>query len=776
MSAAARTAAATCPRSADAGARDAPAGIIPLTTDSMTLSPGVRLGPYEILAPLGRGGMGEVYRARDTRVDRAVALKVLPEEFFESEERRARFEREARMLASLNHPGIATLYSFEEIAGRRVLAMELVEGNDLATRISSGPLSLEEVCSCARQIADALAAAHEMGIVHRDLKPANVKMTPGGRVKLLDFGLAKRAGEPSAGSEDATATAALSEAGAVMGTVPYMSPEQVSGRALDARSDLFSLGIVLYEMASGRRPFAGDSTAELASAILRDTPPPVGQARADLPGDLADAITRCLEKDPQRRIRSARDFLTALDAPARAERAAVSIAVLPFADVSSAKDQEYLCEGMAEEIMNALVGAGIRVAARTSTFRAARMGEDLAAVARVLSVGHVLDGSVRTAGPRIRVTARLTDAATGFQVWSKTFDRELVDVFAVQDEIAAGVLEAVRSRLGAEPATLPARRQVRNLEAYQHYLMGRHLRFTKNDHGSALLSFERAVALDPSHGPSWVGLADIHVLAAAYGVRPSAEANAAAKVELATAERLQGETGDACYVEGMIAFGERRWADADRALARAIRIEPGNVQARCWTAMLYSTRGRTEAALEALERAREIDPVAPYPYAMTGFCLLNLRRAPDAAGFAGQALAFDEDNLLALWVSGAADVSGGRADRAISRLERAAERARTNPFTQGTLGWALAAAGRTADARSVMEALHRGAVPGATVLSEAWLLAALGDADGAFEVLRRACDEKQLLVPFIGLPGFDPLRADPRFAATIATLGLPAAR
>ncbi|HEX7616692.1 MAG TPA: protein kinase [Thermoanaerobaculia bacterium] len=742
----------------------------------MTLSPGSQLGPYEILSPLGRGGMGEVWRATDTRVDRAVALKVLPEEFFESEERRGRFGREAKLLASLNHPGIATLYSFEEIVGRHVLAMELVEGDDLATRISSGPLSPEEIHSFALQIAEALAAAHEKGIVHRDLKPANVRLTSGGRVKLLDFGLAKRADEPSAGSEDATATAALSEAGAVMGTVPYMSPEQVSGRPLDARSDLFSLGIVLYEMASGRRPFAGGSTAELASAILRDPPPPVGRVRADLPEELAEAIGRCLEKNPQDRFSSARDFLAALDAPRRAALAPVSIAVLPFADMSSAKDQEYLCEGMAEEIMNALVGAGIRVAARMSTFRAARQGEDLAAVARVLNVGHVLDGSVRTAGSRIRVTARLTDAATGFQVWSEKFDRELVDVFAVQDEIAAGVVEAVRSRLGAEPAALQARRQVRNLEAYQHYLMGRHLRFTKNDHGSALLSFERAVALDPSHGPSWVGLADIHVLAAAYGMRPSGEANAAAKAELATAARLQGETGDACYVEGMIAFSERRWADADRAMARAIRIEPGNVQARCWSAMLHSTRGRTEAAIEALERAREIDPIAPYPYAMTGFCLLNLRRASDAARFAGQALAFDEDNLLALWVSGAADVSGGRFDQAISRLERAAVRARTNPFTQGTLGWALASAGRTGDARSVLEALHSGAVLGATVLSEAWLLAALGDPDGAFEALRRACDEKQLLVPFIGLPGFDPLRADPRFAAIVERLGLPAGR
>ncbi|MBK9063647.1 MAG: protein kinase [Acidobacteria bacterium] len=747
----------------------------------MTLSPGSRLGPYEILAPLGKGGMGEVWRARDPRLARDVAIKVLPEEFFEGEERRQRFEREARLLAALNHPGIAAIYSFEEIpsfsssSSRHLLVMELVEGDDLARKISSGPLPLEEIRSYARQIAEALAAAHEKGIVHRDLKPANVRLTSGGRVKLLDFGLAKRTDEPKVGSEDATATAALSEAGAVMGTVPYMSPEQVSGRPLDARTDLFSLGIVLYEMASGRRPFAGGSSAELASAILRDTPPPVGRVRADMPEDLAALIGRCLEKDPRDRVPSARDVLAALDAPRRAEPAPVSIAVLPFSDMSASKDQEYLCEGMAEEIMNALVGAGIRVAARTSSFRAGRQGEDIPAIVRALNVGHVLEGSVRTAGARMRVTARLTDAASGFQVWSQTFDRDAADIFAVQDEIAAGVVDAVRSRLTPGQTAPQPRSQLKNLEAYQHYLMGRHLRFTKNDHGSALLSLERAVALDPSHGPSWVGLADIHVLAAAYGLRPSVEANAQAKAELATAERLQGETGDARYVEGMIAFCERRWADADRAMARALQIEPGNVQAHCWSAMLHSFRGRVEEAIAALDRAREIDPLAPYPYAMTGFCLLNLRRAADAGRLADQALAFDEDNLLALWVSGAAEVSMGQFDRAVSRLERAAARARANPFTQGTLGWALAAAGRTGEARSVLEALRAGAVPGATVLSEAWLLAALDDTDSAFEALRRACDEKQLLVPFTGMPGLDPLRADTRFAAFVERLGLPAA-
>jgi len=1185
----------------------------------VALAPGTRLGPYEILEPLGAGGMGEVYRARDPRIDRTVALKVLPEVFFEDEERRARFGREARTLASLNHPGIAVLYSFEEVPGpssssgssstRHLLVMELVEGEGLDQKIAAGPLPLEETVSYARQIAEALAAAHEKGIVHRDLKPANVVVMKDGRAKILGFGLAKVAGSGDSAKADTTLpTDMKTREGVVMGTVPYMSPEQVSGRPLDHRTDIFSLGVILYEMATGQRPFQGDSPAELISSILRDTPRPPGELRKGLPGNLERMVQRCLEKSAADRVQSARQILDGLrdltaEAPATptaaapasrpapaadsgaaradegfwvavlpfkssgssaeltalaealseeiitglsrfsylrvisrsstsryanaavdvravgkeigaryvmegslrqagtklrlavqlvdaasgahlwaenfertfspetvfelqddlvprivstvadmygvlprsmsealrgkadeelspheavlsafaymervtpeeharvrrileravsiapnqsdawamlanlyweehahglnplpdplgralaasrraveaapsnnlahyalastlffqkdhlafrlaAERAielnrmdasvaayignliaysgdwergcalvesamqlnprhpgwywfvnfndayrrrdyqgalgftlkinlpgnfythaviamcygqlgmreaartalqellairpdfaktareefgrwfddlafiehqldglrkaglevpssaradpavkpaaAVTIAVLPFTDMSLAKDQEYLCEGMAEEIMNALVGiGGIRVASRTSAFQARRQGADLPVIGKLLSVGQVLEGSVRTAGDRLRVTAQLTDVASGFQLWSERFDRKAEDVFAVQDEIAAGVVEAVRSRLGAGGPVIQARPQVRNLEAYQLYLKGRHLRFTKNDHGGALLNLERAVALEPSHGPSWVALADIHVLAAAYGIKPSSEANAEAKNELATAARLQGETGDARYVEGMIAFSERRWADADRAMARAMQIEPGNVQARCWIAMLLSIRGRTEEAIEALERAREIDPLAPYPYAMTGFCLLNVGRPADAGRFARQALAFDEDNILALWVSGAASVSLGQFDQAVSSLERAATRARANPFTRGTLGWVLAAAGRIDEAYEVLEALHARAVAGATVLSEAWLLAALEDMDGAFEVLRLACEEKQLLVPFTGMPGFDPLRSDPRFAAIVERMRLP---
>ncbi|MEO8216316.1 MAG: tetratricopeptide repeat protein, partial [Acidobacteriota bacterium] len=460
--------------------------------------------------------------------------------------------------------------------------------------------------------------------------------------------------------------------------------------------------------------------------------------------------------------------------PAR-EPGAVAMAVLPFSDMSPAKDQEYLCEGMAEEIMNALVRIdGISVASRTSSFRARRQGEDLAAIARALNVGHILEGSVRTAGNRIRVTAQLTDVSTGYQLWSERFDRETTDIFAVQDEITSGVVEAVKARLTPGARTVPVRPQVGNLEAYRLYLKGRHLRYTKNDHGGALLSFEQAVALDPSHASSWVSLAEINVLASAYGMKPSREAYAAAKAALATAASLQGESGDALYVEGMVLFCERQWKDAERVLARAMVNEPDHVQARCMTANVLCLQGRTAGAILALDRAREIDPLAPYPYAMTGLCLMAARRSEEAGQFLDQALAFDEDNILALWVSGAAKVAKGQLDQAIARLERAVTASHGGAFIHGTLGWALAAAGKTEDARRVLDALRARPVPATTLLPEAWLLAALGDKNGAFQLLDQATEEKQLLVAFTGLPGFDPLRSDARFPAFLERLGLPA--
>ncbi len=743
----------------------------------MRIEAGTRIGPYTIESQIAVGGMGEVWRAKDSRVDRVVALKVLPEDLFEDAARRSRFEREAKLLASLNHPAIATLYSFEEFSGRHLLAMELVEGRGLDERIAEGPLPLDEVLSIAAQIAEALEAAHEKGVIHRDLKPANIMLSAGGRIKLLDFGLARRSEDERFQNVEETWSHATQE-GAMMGTFPYMSPEQVSGRPMDYRTDIFSFGIILYEMAVGQRPFRGNSLAELVTSILRDAPPSITEFRRDLPRNVANIINRCLRKEPRSRPDTARDVASAIAALRPGERGpvpatdGVSIAVLPFADMSPGKDQEYLCEGMAEEIMSALGGiGGIRVASRTSTFRASRQGDDLATLAQILNVNQILEGSVRTAARRIRVTAQLTDPNTGFQLWSARYDRDAGDIFAIQDEIAAGVVEAVAQRL-SERQSIHLRSQVHNLEAYHLYLQGRHLRYTKNNPIGALQAFEKAVELDPLYGPAWVNLAETNLICASYGLKPSAEAIPAAKDALATARNRQGETGMARYVEGGIATIERRWKDTERAMVRAVLIEPDDVTARCWLGIYYASQARIEEALPHFDHAREIDPLAPYPYCLTALGLLEAQRAEEAEPYVEQALAFDDTNSLALWISGAILVARKQFDRAISRLERAYNPAHGNTFIHAALGWAYAAAGRTEDARRVLAEIQARAAAGHAI-SEVWLVAALGDHDLAFEILDRIYDEQTLFLSWTGLPGLDPLRSDPRFVAFLERMEQP---
>jgi serine/threonine-protein kinase len=453
--------------------------------------------------------------------------------------------------------------------------------------------------------------------------------------------------------------------------------------------------------------------------------------------------------------------------------AAVSIAVLPFSDMSPAKDQEYLCEGMAEEIMNALVRIpGIRVASRTSAFRAQQEGGDLPTIARALSVGHVLEGSVRTAGDRLRVTAQVTDVASGFQIWSERFDRDARDVFAVQDEIAAGVVEAVKTRLAPGEHAIPARPQPANLEAYRSYLRGRHLR-AREDLAGALRAFEEAVRLDPSHAPSWTGLAEIHVLASVFGVIPARDACATARKALATATRLQGESADGLHVEGFLGWIERRWVAMETAWRRAIELQPDHVLALASFGIVLCTRQRLDEALPFLERARQADPLSSFPYALTGKGFLNCGRPQEALRYLEDALSFDKEDATALDSAGMAQVSLGRIEEGIATLEFVVAISHRGAHFLGTLGWALATAGRTAEARAILEEL-RARPPGSpAVVSEAWLLGALGEIDSAFEVIARAEEEYLAFLYFTGHPGFDPLRADPRFQALLERLELP---
>jgi tetratricopeptide (TPR) repeat protein len=431
---------------------------------------------------------------------------------------------------------------------------------------------------------------------------------------------------------------------------------------------------------------------------------------------------------------------------------------------------------MAEEIMNALVRVpGIRVASRMSAFRARSDGSDLTAIASALSVGHVLEGSVRTSGRRLRVTAHLTDVSTGYQLWSERFDRDAHDIFAVQDEIAGGVVEAVKLQLAPSSQVVPPRPRVKNLDAYGHYLKARHLRYTKSNHGGALRCFEQAIQIDPSHAASWVGMAEVmSINAGVYSLAPARVAYAKAKDALAIAAGEQGETAEAKYVEATIAFGERNWLASERALIRALDLDSDHVLALCWHARLLVALGRSGAAWSVLQRAREVDPLASYPCATTGFCLVAAGQPADSLRYLHQALDFDGDNTLALWSLGVALVALGVAEEGVALLQRACTPAHKGGHVHAALGWALAAAGRIDDARDVLEALRTRPEPAPPIVAQAWLHATLGDTVAAFDVLDHAAAESQALMAFPGFAGFDPLRADPRFDAFLRRLGLPA--
>ncbi len=475
--------------------------------------------------------MGEVYRARDLRLGREVAVKVLPEAAASPPDRLARLEREARTVAGLNHPTIVVVHSIEEEDGIRFLTMELVEGQSLTALITPGGIPLSRVLELSIPLADALVAAHERGVVHRDLKPGNVMVTREGRVKVLGFGLAMQTGseEPARGAALAeTAGSPGSGVGHVLGTVPYMAPEQVRGEAVDTRTDLFALGTMLYELSTGRRPFTSATSADVSSAILRDTPEPLRRVRADLPGDLERIVDRCLHKNPRDRAQTALDVWNELrrlkqalehgKSTQPAADDAASIAVLPFANRSRGEEDEYFSDGLADELLNMLAKIrGLRVAARTSSFHFKGKNPTISEVGRALNVATVLEGSVRKAGDRVRMSVRLVKVADGYHLWSETYDRTLDDIFAVQDDITQAVVMELRATLmggavGPRPSTeiiaevaAAARGRGHHAEAHRLFLQGRHFvdRATREGAEKGIAYLREALELDPGYALAW---------------------------------------------------------------------------------------------------------------------------------------------------------------------------------------------------------------------------------------------------------------------------------
>jgi TolB-like protein/Tfp pilus assembly protein PilF len=630
----------------------------------MPLSLGDKLGRYQILGPIGAGGMGEVFRASDPRLGRDVAIKVLPAEMALDPDRLARFQREARALASLNHAHIVTIFSVEETNGMHFLTMELVEGQSLSSLIPANGLPVQRIVEIAGALADALAAAHEKGIVHRDLKPANVMITQDGRVKVLDFGLAKDVS--GGGSSDVTLTSlGNTQAGTVVGTPAYMSPEQIFGRPLDHRADIFSLGVVLHEMATGRRPFEGNSSGELFSAILRDDPSPVTDSRPDLPGDLARIIRRCLEKDPRHRVQTAcdvanefRDLVRQMQTASASVELAIPvadsgaaraqegfwIAVLPFKSTGASAEIAALADGLSEEILTGLSRFSyLRVIARGSTHKYANQTADMRTVGKELGARYVLEGSLRQAGTKLRVAVRVADTLSGVQLWAKNYEREFApeSIFDLQDDLVPRIVSTVADGYGVLPHSMSEiLRSKADDELTPHEAVirafGYYERFTPTEHAQVRNILEIAVRRAPNHSGAWAALSNIYLQEHAQGFNlqpdPLGRALAAARrsVDAAPSNHIAHNTLASAL------FFQKDFPACRVEARRAAELNPMNGSAMGWIGIMIAYSGGWDEGCAQVESAMQLNPHHPSWYWLPLAC--NAYRKGDYSGALNVAL------------------------------------------------------------------------------------------------------------------------------------------
>jgi eukaryotic-like serine/threonine-protein kinase len=793
----------------------------------MGLSPGDRLGPYEVVSLLGRGGMGEVYRGRDPRIGRDVAIKVLPESFAKDSERLARFEREARSAGVLNHPNVVVVYDVGERDGSPYIVSELLEGETLRDRLSEGPLPVGAAVDYAGQIARGLSAAHEKAIVHRDLKPENIFITRDDRVKILDFGLAKLTQPEPPGTDVAevlTLTAGT-DAGVVLGTVGYMSPEQVRGLPADSRSDIFSFGAVLYEMLSGRRAFRSGSHVETMNAILKENPPPLADARTDLPPALERVVRRCLEKEPAKRFQSASDVPFALleastssaVVPSGSRRsvsrrlvlasagAAValatgillwrrlpqsapavagvrprfsSLAVLPLTNFSGDKEQEYFSDGMTEALISDLAQvSALRIISRTSVMQYKGTRKALRQIAAELGVDAVIEGSVMRAGDRVRITAQLIDGKTDQHLWAQDYQRDLRDVLALQADVAKAIAQAVRATLTPrEEAKLATVRPV-DPEAQEAYLKGRYFlgEGTEDSIVKAIGYFRKSMEKDPLGARGYAGLADAYsnlrsIYRSPHEVMPQAKAAALKAVEL-----------DDSLAEGHVSLGFVRmfydfdWKASEREFRRAIELNPGLAEAHDGLALFLMANDRHAEASEEIERARQLDPLSPIVLGDASWVYYGARRYDRALELARQWVELEPNSPWSHTYLGLALEKTGHVDEAIHELETAAAHDRSVTILEW-LGGAYATAGRTTDARRILDELTGRAEKRYVCPYEiATVYAGLGEKDAAFHWLQKGIEERADCMPWIRADSkLDLLRSDPRFAGVLRGVGFPA--
>ncbi len=775
--------------------------------------------------------MGVVYKAEDTKLRRIVALKFLAQTLLAGKEDRQRFAHEAQAFAALNHPNVATIFEIDQSESTTFIAFEYIEGQNLAEKLRSGPLKLEEAVSIAIQTSDGLQAAHEKDIVHRDVKSQNIMVTPQGQVKILDFGLAKLRG-----------ASLVTKAGTIMGTMGIMSPEQLRGEPVDRRTDIWALGVVLYEMVAGRKPFQGDYEDAVAYRVLNEQPEPLTAIRTGIPMELERIVDRMLQKDRAKRYQHCDELLVDLrslhrdtesgawkrhvkrparlrtkrlvlysgiaalcfvviagglflfpitskkkaDATLQTETVQTvseigrtnSIAVLPFKNISSEREQEYFCDGMTEQIITNLSNVrDLKVIARTSVMQFKNSEKPIPEIGRQLGVANILEGSIRKSGNHIRVTAQLINANDGFHLWAKDYDRELKDIFAVQDDVSKAIVAALKINLSSEQSVAIGKRYTEDTEAYQLYLKGRYEWNKRTEKGlwKSVDLFRLATQKDQAYALAYAGLSQAYAVLGNNSFIPPDDAFPKARAAALKALELDDNLDGGHIALGMVLRNsDWDWSGAEREYRRAIQLNPNSADAHHVYGILCNILGRHDQAVAEVKRARELDPLAVRISSNVGDMLLCARKYDEAIQELRKALDIHPDDGLTHIVLGRVYLQKRMVQEALVEIQTGFRDNGAPGSAKAWLAYALAVAGRTAEARKALADLldsyrRSHLLPYQIAIA----YAGLGEREQTLAWLVKAYQERDPILPYMSAdPALDPLHDEPRFRALLQKMRL----